>query len=80
MVAWSLMCNNLFLNFHELENFIEDFKHIYLVFQHIIFISLESSIFPLRNEQSLFFYTQVMVSYVQLISYLLQKMTKNVFF
>ena len=38
----------------ELDNFIKDFKHINLVFQHIIFISLHSSIFPLLNERTLF--------------------------
>ena len=52
MVAWLLMSNNFVLDFHELDNFLKHLEHIYLVFQHIIFISLDSSIFPLRIEHS----------------------------
>ena len=52
------------------------------MFQHIIFISLDNSIFPLRNELTLFFYHSLYPSYGLLCStdlLFLQKMTKNVF-
>ena len=68
MVAWSLMSNNFVLHFHELDNFKKHLEHIYLVFQHIIFISLDSSIFPLRIEQTVFCYHSLYPSYGLLCS------------
>ena len=32
VVAWSLMCNNFVLHFHELDNFLNHVEHVYLMF------------------------------------------------